>query len=522
MSDDRKPGPDGPRDAQGDQDPLFSQPGEGDASSGTAAEAGGDSEVGAPAGRAKMTPPIDEDAIAKHRAAKEARIRKRMEARRAAQGHEGGARADSDQGPDRMKGHGPDHVKKEGARGPKTGKGSALPALRPNLKADTPALRAERVEAIRRDLVRRRRRKGVGMLVKLWVFVVLPTILVGYFMWFMASDLYKSESQFVVRSAEGQGSAGGFLGALIGGGGGAFDPNAVETYILSRDVLRLLDSEHGWIAHFQRDDLDFVHKLALDASFEDAYSHYTQMMEISFDPTEGLVILRVIATDPESSERFSRAVIGYAEEMVNRLSDRIQTDSVRDADRNLVQAEERLRIAQEAVAELQKALDIFTVEGEVSAEMTIISGMEVELEALRGRLTNLRRVTSEDDPRVERIRNQVETLKAQIAARRAKMTGSETEGETSLAEINLALTKARFEVEAATAIFSAAIERREVAYAQARQQSRYLELVATPSRPDSPNYPKKIETTALAFFIFLGAYIVGSLTISLIREQASI
>lgn len=491
---------DGP---EGREASLFSEMPEGNA----AAPAAGSADVAAGAAPAAedatRIPPVDEEAIAKHRAAKEARIRKRMNQMR------GGGETSADP--------------KGGPKGPRVGKGSALPALRPELKADTPALRAERVEAIRRDLVRRRRRKGGGMLVKLWLFVLLPTVLVAYFMWFKASELYKSDSQFMVQSADGGGaSSGGLLGAFLGGGGGTFDPNAVQTYVLSRDVLGLLDAEHGWIAHFQQPGLDFFHRVEPDASFEDAYDHYTSMITVSFDPTEGIMEMSVVAADPQSAHRFSKAVIGYAETMVNRLSSRIQTDAVAEAERNLVETEERLRLAQESVAELQKAMDTFTVEGEVAAEMQIIGGMEVELEALRGRITNLRRVTSDTDPRVQRISNQIETLEAQIASRRSNMTGESSSDRTSLADINLALTKARFEVEAASAIFAAAVERREVAHANARRQHRYLNTVTEPSMPDEANYPRKLETTALAFCAFLGFYIIGSLTISLIREQASI
>ena len=111
--------------------------------------------------------PLDEAAVAAHKAAKRERVRRRREAAQQGKGDGGG--------------------------GNRPGKGSALPALRPDLKPDTPALRAERVEAIRRDLVRRRRRKGGGMLLKLWLFVFLPTCFVAWFLWFKASELYQSE-----------------------------------------------------------------------------------------------------------------------------------------------------------------------------------------------------------------------------------------------------------------------------------------------------------------------------------------
>ena len=92
----------------------------------------------------------------------------------------------------------------------------------------------------------------------------------------------------MVRSAEGGGGAGGLLGLFGGGGSGLYDPNAIYTFLLSRDVLRLLDTDEAWIAHFQDEELDFFHGLPVDASFEDAYAHYKDMVTVSYDPSEGL------------------------------------------------------------------------------------------------------------------------------------------------------------------------------------------------------------------------------------------
>lgn len=457
-------------------------------------------------------PPLDEDAIAKHRAAKMARVRRRQAEMRRRQEEAEGLR------PDRA----PVPVPGEQAR---PGRGSALPAIRRDVKPDTPALRAERVEAIRRDLVRRRRRKGGGLLLKLWVFVVLPTMAVAWFLWFQASDLYRSDSSFVVQTAEstgGVGSSGGFFGALLGGGGGVYDPVAVQTYILSRDVLHRLDAEYGWIAHFQSPELDILHRLAPDASFEDAFAHYQDMVSVSFDPTEGLLEMSVVAAEPEAARRFSQAIIGYSEEMVDDLSNRIRQDAIEEAQQNLADAEERLKAAQDAEAALRKQLETFSVEGEVAAEMGIITGMETELEALRGRLAGLQAVTSASDPRVTRLQGQMETLANQIADRRARVTSSDAADTGSLADINAALSRAKLDVQAGMAIFTAALEAREIARANASRQHRYLSVVAQPSMPDEPNYPQKWQVTALAFLGFLGVYIILSLTISLIREQASI
>lgn len=461
----------------------------------------------AAAAAAAMPPPLDEAAVAKHRAAKQARIRKRQEK----------MRGNDEEGDDNL----PAKAKQGGKGAGK--RGSALPAIRPDIKPDTPALRAERVEAIRRDLVKRRRRKGGGMLLKLWAFVLMPTLIVAYFLWFVATDMYESESTFRVQSAESGGAANsGLLAQFLGGAGGGNDPVAVQTYIYSRDVLRLLDADHAWVAHFQAPDLDILNRLDEDATFEDAYKHYQNMITVSYDPSEGIIEMAIVASDPDTAERFSNAIIGYAERMVDDLSDRIKSDSIEDAKRFLDDAERDLKAAQLAEAEVRKNQEIFSVETEVANAMAIITGMETELEALTGRLTNLRRVTSESDPRVQRIRAQVETLQGQIDRRRNSITGNSERNDRSLADINADLSRAQFDVQAAMAIFSSALQSHELARMNATRQQIYLTVIEQPSMPDEANYPQKPQMLALAFIGLLGFYIVFSLTVSLIREQASI
>ena len=360
------------------------------------------------------------------------------------------------------------------------------------------------------------------MLLKLWAIVLMPAFVVGYFLWFVASPMYESEASFFVESADGASpTSGGILSSFIGGGG-SNDPVAVQTYVNSRDVLRLLNAEHDWGAHFQSADLDFRVRLSDNATFEEAYDHYRGMVTVSHDPTEGIVELAVLANDPQTARRFNEAIIGYAEDMVDALSDRIRRDAMKDADANVAEAETRLRAAQIAETEIRKQQEIFSIEAEVANSMSIVTGMETELETKTARLTNLLRVTSEDDPRVQRIENQIDTLRSQINRRRGSIAGHTQQNERSLADINAKLSRAHLDVQAAMAIFTSALQAREVARSNAIRQHRYLSRVSEPSLPDEASHPKKIKALALAFIGFLGFYIVLSLTVSLIREQASI
>ncbi|MEM7507550.1 MAG: hypothetical protein AAF415_12470 [Pseudomonadota bacterium] len=424
--------------------------------------------------------------------------------------------------PSARKARDPEEIEKRRAR--RKQKNGALPALRREMQPDTPALRAERVEAIRRDLVKRRRRKGTSMLMRLAICVLIPTVVVAWFLWNRASPLYESQSVIRVQSAEtgASGGGGGLLSMFGGGGNGTVqDSVAVQKFLMSRDVLKRLDEDHGFISHFQDEDLDYFHRLPQDAFFEDAHAFYQKMVNVSFDPTEGVLEMSIKAATPEDAQRFGQAMIGYAEEMVDRLSDPIREAALADSQTSLKTAQDDLRRKQQIQAELQEQSQIFSMEAELTKEMQIIGALETELEALAAKLTNLRKVTSEQDPRVERLRSEVETKEAQIQARKDKVAGT-LENQESLAEINTRLQSANFDVTVAMTILSETIAANKAAELEVSRQHRYVAMVDSPSLPDKSTYPKKVQTTALFFLIFLGGYILLSLTISLIREQASI
>ncbi len=64
---------------------------------------------------------------------------------------------------------------------------------------------------------------------------------------------------------------------------------------------------------------------------EQAYSLYKKYVKVGYDPTEGVIRMEVSAADPEVSARFSEALISYAEQRVDDLSQRKREDQMGDA-----------------------------------------------------------------------------------------------------------------------------------------------------------------------------------------------
>ena len=84
----------------------------------------------------------------------------------------------------------------------------------PSTELSPAARRAQDINNIQRDIMRRRRKKMALLSVRLMFFVMLPTLLAGYYFYAIATPMYATKSEFLIIQAEGAGGGGG-LGGLL-------------------------------------------------------------------------------------------------------------------------------------------------------------------------------------------------------------------------------------------------------------------------------------------------------------------
>ncbi len=392
------------------------------------------------------------------------------------------------------------------------------------------AQREARMKEIRGELRRRRRLRSLSILVRFLIFVIGPTAFVGWYYYEKATDMYVSESALLFKSGSSGGGGAGLFGALGGGFSTIQDSVALQEYMLSRDILERLASEHDYISHFQSEDIDSWHRLPADANFDEAHSYFkggllrSGKLSVSFDAAEGIIRLEVTGATPEAAKRFSTAIISYGEELVNSLNERSRNDGVVFAEKKVAEAKQELREAQGRVAEVQEQLNIFSVEAEAGGLQTRILGLEVEIDAINGEIAKLQTVAKDpNDSRYVPLRLDLELKTQELEGLRNRLTGGgDKAGGPSMAQLSSELDLARVELTTANLLYTSALNSLETAIASATSQSLYLETVVQPSEPQKSSKPARLQNTGLVFLISFALYILGLLTFSLIREQAAI
>lgn len=363
-----------------------------------------------------------------------------------------------------------------------------------------------------------RKKRSRRLLLRLAIFVILPTALSALYFGVLASNQYESITSFSVQSSDSRPMLGveGLLAGL--GSGGRNDVLTVRDFVLSRDMLRRLDKEHAFIKHYKDPRQDWFSRLSPNAGFEAAYEYYSHKVYAEHDSASGSITIKVRAFDAASAQIFATSIVAYAEEMVNKLSERERRDRTAYAESDIKRAEARLSDARKRLVALQKEHSDFSPLQTATSTMEIRTKIEAELARARAELMQRKSYMQDDAPQVLAAEAVVNSLSAQVSNENRRLVDprkEETLGST-LADFEAAMVEKEFSQKA----YQSAMVNLEAARADADRQHRYLAVVAAPSSPDSSTYPHRGRSILTAFILSFLLMGVGSLVSAAIREHA--
>ena len=400
-----------------------------------------------------------------------------------------------------------------------------LPQVIKPLQLPSTELRSEQthvaeVARIQQDMARRRRRKLVLLAARLSLFVLQPTIMAGWYFFFVATPLYASKSEFLIQQAEPAAQAG--LGGLLRGSpmATAQDSVAVQGYLQSPEAMERLDADQGFRAHFSNPMIDPIQRLDPGASNNKTGALYKKMVRISYDPTEGVIKMEVTATDAATSVAFSTSLIHYAEEQVDQLTQRLREDQMAGALESFDDAQSKMLEAQRKVVDLQEKYKTISSEVEVSLITGQIASLETQLTQDRLSLAQMESNASPNAARMDPLKRRIATLEDQISQLRSRMT-EDGAGGLSVAKVQSELLVAQADVTTRQLLLAQSLSAMESARVEANRQTRYLSLSVHPVAPDDPTYPRAFENTLVVMLIFAGIYLMISMTIAILREQVT-
>jgi len=358
----------------------------------------------------------------------------------------------------------------------------------------------------------------VGKLPTLFVVAVLVPTAISILYFALCSDIYISESRFVVRSPEKESSAG--LGSLMKLGGGSSSGNegyATHDYILSRDALETLNRDGLVSKAYGNPSISFLNRFDADGASggrERLYRYYMKKMEVVHEPASSITTLRVRAFAPQDAYEINRRLLVQAESLVNKLNQRARSDLINYATKELEEAKAVARDAALALSDYRTREGVVDPEQQATVQLQMISKLQDEMIATKTQLVQLRAFTPQN-PQIPILQTRVQQLGREIDQQIGLVAGNQK----SLAATAAQFQRLQLESQLADKELGAAISSLQEARNEARRKRAYVERIVEPSKPDYPAEPRRLRGILNTFGVGLVVWALLTMLVSGIKEH---
>jgi capsular polysaccharide transport system permease protein len=320
--------------------------------------------------------------------------------------------------------------------------------------------------------------------------VVLPMVIAAVYLIAIAAPRYSSSASFIVRSTSQQSENPlASIAQQTGQTVTSEETYAVNAYLTSRDVVDLLAKNNDLRAILARPRADFLFRYPtfwLPDDNEFLYQRFQWMASAYVDPVTSISTIEVNAFAPEDAQTLTRAMIGYAEALVNRMNDRAYRDSLATANYFVAEAQKDV---DKAEAELQKYRN---VSGSIDPALVSQSKLKV-IESLATQLAQVEATIAQQgsvaptSPTLTGLRAQAQSYRGEIEKRKLEIAGSAGSEATKL-ETYEELTLRR---DLAAKALAAAAAQRDEARQDAERQHLYIQMITQPNLSrDFAKYPR--------------------------------
>jgi capsular polysaccharide transport system permease protein len=352
------------------------------------------------------------------------------------------------------------------------------------------------------------------------VLVLIPIAVAGAYYFAVAADQYVAEFRFTLNTADPP-----RLDPLaLLAGTAMHSPAALESQILvqymtSRAVVDEIGGSIDLRRVFAPPEADWWARLPRAASIEELVHYWKGQVDPSYDPANGTVTVRLRAFAPADALHLSQAVVAASEKLVNDLSLRARRDTLRHAEAELAQAENRLKAVLGDIRAFRDREGLIDPVRTAEATGLIDNRLRDELVRANAELSTLKAYMRDDAPSVKVLKVRIRSLEAQRHSLALEMTDPDNSRINTLSRILGSYEQLESERKFAEAAYQHGLASLDQTRVNADRQRVFISSFIPPSLPEEALYPRRwrwLGTVALMAFALWG---IGSLTLQSIRDH---
>lgn len=341
-------------------------------------------------------------------------------------------------------------------------------------------------------------------------------IIVSIYWSLIASDRYVSESNIVLESPQISAPSLNFS-SLLRGGSGSGDMLLLRDYLLSVDMLKLLDEEAEFRKHYADTRVDFFTRLvAPDVTIEELHEYFLDRISVELDEYSQVLRVKVQAFSPEKAHQISKILLKDGERHMNLMGQRLAEEQVRFLELQVSGLADTFEMARKELINFQNKNGLISATGTVENINVIVGGLERQLAELRAVRSALITYQSVNSPEIVKTDNQIQALLDQINSEQARMATESGNALNSLSSDYLILElKVRFAQES----YSGALAALESTRIESARKLKQVSILQNPTLPEYSQQPERIHNIAVFSLVTIFIALIIQMLLLIIRDH---
>lgn len=352
--------------------------------------------------------------------------------------------------------------------------------------------------------------------------IAMLVALLGVVYWaVIASDRYVSQTHVIVQKADinvSQGMDFGNLLGALGGGSSHVDQMLLRDFLLSLDMLKILDDKLDLRRHWASTEHDLLSRLwDENEPIEWFHRYYLDRVSVVFDDYSGVLEITAQAFDPKTAQAITSTMVTEGERFINELSHRLAAEQVTFLEEQVESLKNRLLEARREVIRFQNTHKLASPEAAVQSRIELIAKLEATRADLQTKLNAMKAYLVSDNPAVEQTRQQISAIEAQIKKEEQLLASSQQKNALNsvLEEYQQLELAAAFAEEA----YKSALTALEKGRVEASRKLKKVSVLQTPTLPEYPEEPRRVYNSIVFVLLALLAAGLFHLIAAIIRDH---
>ncbi|WP_084208344.1 chain-length determining protein [Cobetia marina] len=348
-----------------------------------------------------------------------------------------------------------------------------------------------------------------------WAIAILSILIVTNYWSFWATDRYVSKATVVLESPQITSTEVSFS-SMLSGGSSDKDLLLLREYLLSTDMLKIVDNKLGFRQHYSEHG-DFFSTLSdADAPIEELHDYYLNRVHVEMDEYAGVLNVEVQAYTPDFAHKMTQLLLDEGEAHMNDMGRRLADEQVTFLEEQLGRLESRLDDTRDELLKFQNKEGLVSPTSTVESINQVVATLEGQLATLQAQRKALASYQSNRSADMKKVSAQIEAMREQILKQRdrlAQATGDSLNAVSSQYQ-SLEL-KARFAQET----YSGAISALESTRLEAARKLKQVSILQSPLLPEYSTEPRRVYNITVFALITIFLSFIASMLLLIIKEH---